>query len=117
MIAGLWTGVFKSNTSNISQGVGVFAFQKGRIQGGNQINYFLGDYEVSDDLVKGSFTSIHYAGDPIGIFGLIPKDDKTRIEFEAKITGETMTFVGRIPTMPTLRITGELTRRKGSEIF
>jgi hypothetical protein len=106
-IDGLWTaetfGPFEWERA------GVFVFENGRVAGGDDRQYAVGSYSLSDGHVKAEMLTRHY-GPPRIVFG------EAHDEFQVKITGlwdgDRIHGVIRRPDRPQFDLHIRLTRRK-----
>jgi len=89
----LWTVTFTSleegEESNL--GAGVVIFESGKIFGGDNQFYYIGDYKYdnSKDIIQGNVKVINYTGEAHSIFGTLRKFDLS-IEGELKIPEMTL---------------------------
>jgi hypothetical protein len=104
-IEALWAVNFASPLG--AAGSGVVVFETGRIFGGDSLYYYIGDYVVSVNTVRGKVEVIHYSGPPLNIFGLI---DRMTLQYEGQIRGDTMEATGIDPTNPQRRVTMQFRR-------
>jgi len=109
MTEGLWTGEWRSNITNIeNHGAGTFLFADGIVHGGNTSYYYVGSYEKKENALNGEFRFSHYSGDPIGILGYATEGT---LVFHGDIVGNLMTVEMKLKDLPSVRLTGVLTKR------
>lgn len=78
-VEALWSVEFMSNAGGV--GAGVAIFENGNIYGGDGAYYYLGKYKIANSQVDATVRVVHYAGQPLSIFGQDPQP------FELKIGG------------------------------
>lgn len=67
MIEGLWTIKFASNLQY--QSAGVIVFETGKIFGGDNQYYYIGDYEIANGFLKAKAKITSHVTNPLSIFG------------------------------------------------
>jgi len=109
MTEGLWTGEWRSNITNIeNHGAGTFLFADGVVHGGDTGYFYVGSYQKKGHELQGEFHFQHYSGDPIGILGYATEGI---LVFEGVILRNQMTIEMKLKDLPTVRLTGVLTKR------
>ena len=78
-VEALWSVEFVSNVGGV--GAGVAIFENGSIYGGDGTYYYTGKYKIANSRVDATVKVVHYAGQPLSIFGQDPKP------FDLKIGG------------------------------
>lgn len=95
-------------SSQGNMGAGVIIFESGRIFGGDISYYYLGKYEIKDDMLNAKVKITHYAYEPYSIFGNLK-------EFTIHISGKVQVPVaiaqGYLLENPTQKITIRCTKR------
>lgn len=117
MVDGLWTGEFNANVNNISIGVGIMIFRKGKIFGGNATNYLIGHYATTGGRVVGQIQGTHYAGDPLTPMGMVAPGSSFELRFEGDVDGDQIQLEVSPAGQTVVRVKGQLTRRCGADIF
>jgi hypothetical protein len=106
MIEALWTVEFISNQGNI--GAGVVIFETNRIFGGDVSYYYLGNYEIKDDIINAKVKVTHYAHEPLSIFGGLKE---FTIHLSGKVQVPVATVSGYLLENPTQKIVVKCTKR------
>ena len=105
-VEGIWTGEVYGPFGWETRGV--FIFDEGRVVGGDNRQYLMGTYSLTDNNLKAALT-IHYYGPPRTVFG------EAREEFKTEISGKLEDGVidGTIsrPDRPGFDLQIRLTRR------
>jgi hypothetical protein len=114
---GLWVGEWQSNVNNIRVGTGVLIFHQGKIFGGNDRVYIIGEFNLADDQFYGNLNITYYAGEPLGIFGLIDVEQTEEILIEGHCSGDEINFEGTLKRDRMLQVLGALHKKAGGEIF
>ena len=89
MLDGLWVGEWHSNVNNIRVSTGVLVFRQGKIFGGNDRVYVTGEFNSAGDRFDGNLQFTYYAGEPLGIFGLIDVDQTEEVLITGHCSGTT----------------------------
>jgi hypothetical protein len=78
---GFWT-ITVENIA-MKQGIGVVLLKDGKILGGDASFFYEGSYQTgSDNSIKGTIITMHFAGDTMSAFGNVQKDDSFKIQIE-----------------------------------
>ena len=117
MIDGLWVGEWHSNVNNIRVGTGVVVFHSGKVFGGNDRFYFIGDYNQGDNRFEGNLQFTYFAGEPLSIFGLTDMDQAEGMLITGHVSGDEMKLEGTLKSDRMLRLQGILHKKAGVEIF
>jgi hypothetical protein len=117
MIDGLWVGEWFSNVSNVHISSGVIGFREGKIFGGNDRVYIIGDFIADANQLDGNLHITHYAGEPLGIFGLIDVDQTEEMEITGDCLGDKIKLEGTMKNNRKLRVYGLLQKKAGGDIF
>ena len=114
---GLWVGEWHSNVNNIRVSTGVLVFRQGKIFGGNDRVYITGTFTPAGDRFDGSLNITYYAGEPLGIFGLIDVDQTEEVQLAGHCSGDEINFEGTLTRDHMLKVLGTLHKKAGAEIF
>ena len=114
---GLWVGEWHSNVNNIRVSTGVLIFRQGKIFGGTDRVYIIGEFNPAGDRFDGNLKIIYYAGEPLGIFGLIDVEQTEEILIEGHCSGDEINFEGTLKRDRMLQVLGTLHKKAGGEIF
>jgi len=114
---GLWVGEWHSNVNNIRVSTGVLIFHQGKIFGGTDRVYIIGEFNPAGDQFDGNLNITYYAGEPLGIFGLIDVDQTEEVLIEGRCSGDEINFEGTLTRDCMLRVLGTLRKKAGEEIF
>jgi len=117
MFDGLWVGEWRSNVNDIRISSGVLVFRKGKIFGGNDRVYFTGHFDAEGDRFHGTIQATYYAGEPLGIFGLITVDQAEDMSITGSISGDELTLEGTLLSNRKMKLHGLLHRKAAAEIF
>jgi hypothetical protein len=117
LLDGLWVGEWHSNVNNIRVGTGVLVFRQGKIFGGNDRVYIIGEIKAADDRFDGNLHITYYAGEPLGIFGLIDVDQTEEVLVTGRCSGDEINFEGTLKRDHILRMQGTLHKKAGEEMF
>jgi hypothetical protein len=117
MLDGLWVGEWLSNINSIRAGSGVLIFCQGKIFGGNDRVYYTGNFASEGDQFYGNIQVTYYAGEPLGIFGLMTADQPEDILIAGRISGDEITLEGILKSNRKTKSSGFLKKKAGSEIF
>lgn len=117
MLDGLWVGEWVSNVLNVQMGSGVLIFRQGKILGGNDRVYFIGDYSSDGNRIEGNLRLSYYAGEPLGIFGLIDVNQSEDMFITGDLSGDILKIEGTMKSNSKLRVNGFLLKKAGGEIF
>jgi|SRR5208283_2330209 len=88
-------------------GSGVAVFETGHIFGGDSLYYYIGDYVLNGDTVRGKAEVIHYSGPPWNTFGPI---ERVILQYEGQIQGDTIQTIGIDPANPERQVTMKFRR-------
>lgn len=117
MLDGLWVGEWHSNVNNIRVSTGVLVFRQGKIFGGNDRLYFIGDFNSVDNRFDGNLQITYYAGDPLGIFGLIDVNQTEGMLITGHFSEDEIKLEGTLKSNRKLKLLGILHKKAGSDIF
>ena len=97
MYDGLWVVEFDSNTNRF--GSGVIVLSKGRILGGDAGYYYSGQYEISDDKIKGQVSIKRFDDNCVSVFGDL---DDFNLSFYGKVNDYQLSAQGSLENNPQL---------------
>ncbi len=118
MIDGLWVGKWATNISNgIRPGTVVLVFRQGKIFGGNDRVYYIGNFASESDRFHGNLQVSYYAAEPLGIFGLLASDQAEAISITGHLSGDEIKLEGILKSIRKVKVHGLLERKAGCEIF
>jgi hypothetical protein len=117
LLDGLWVGEWHSNVNNIRVSTGVLVFRQGKIFGGTDRVYIIGEFNTAGDRFDGNLKITYYAGEPLGIFGLIDVNQAGEVHITGRCSGDEINFEGTVKRDPLLRMQGTLHKKAGEEIF
>jgi len=99
MFNGLWTIEFISTMNRF--GAGVLVLNDGRLLGGDNGYYYLGNYEVKDNNVQGNVDIIRFNKNIISVFGDV---DQFSLTFAGQIKPDSIEAVASFGNTPDLKI-------------
>ena len=99
MFNGLWTIEFISTMNRF--GAGVLVLNNGRLLGGDNGYYYLGNYEVKDNNVQGNVDIIRFNKNIISVFGDV---DQFSLTFAGQIKPDSIEAVASFGNTPDLKI-------------
>jgi hypothetical protein len=117
MLDGLWVGEWFSNVSNIHISSGVIVFREGKVFGGNDRVYITGDFNSADNRFDADIGITYYAGEPLGIFGLIDVNQTEHMLITGHCSGDEIKLEGTMKSDRKVRLYGLLHKKAGGEIF
>jgi len=117
MLDGLWVGEWKSNVNNIQVSTGVLVLRQGKVFGGNDRVYITGDFNSSGDRINGNLQITYYAGEPLGIFGLIDVNQAEGMFITGHCSGDEIQLEGTLASNSKLKLLGVLRKKAGWELF
>jgi len=105
MLEALWTIEFGSYEAF---GAGVVVFETGRIFGGDNQYYYIGNYDVKNDTVEGEVEVTHYSGPGYSVFGRL---QKFHLKLSGKLQEPIMELQGFLIESPDKKIWVRCTKR------
>ncbi|HIJ02077.1 TPA: hypothetical protein HA363_05460 [Candidatus Woesearchaeota archaeon] len=99
MFNGLWTIEFISTMNRF--GAGILVLNNGRLLGGDNGYYYLGNYEVKDNNVQGNVDIIRFNKNIISVFGDV---DQFSLTFAGQIKPDSIEAVASFGNTPDLKI-------------
>lgn len=117
MLDGLWVGEWHSNVLNIRISTGVLVFRQGKVFGGNDRVYIIGNFNSVGNRIDGNLQITYYAGEPLGIFGLIDVNQAEGILITGHCSGDEIQLEGTLKSNSKLKLQGVLRKNAGREIF
>src|SRR3990167_1716904 len=99
MFNGLWTIEFISTMNRF--GAGVLVLNNGRLLGGDNGYYYLGNYDVNDDNIRGTVAIIRFNKNVVSVFGDI---DQFSLTFAGQIKPDSVEAVASFDNTPDLQI-------------
>ena len=117
MLDGLWVGEWQSNVNNIQVSTGVLVIRQGKLFGGNDRVYIIGDFNSVGDRFDGNLQITYYAGEPLGIFGLIDVNQAEGMLITGHCSGDEIQLEGTLKNDSKLKLQGVLHKKAGREIF
>ena len=99
MFNGLWTIEFISTMNRF--GAGILVLNNGRLLGGDNGYYYLGNYEVKDNNVQGNVDIIRFNKNIISVFGDV---DQFSLTFAGQIKPDSVEAVASFGNTPDLKI-------------
>ena len=117
MLDGLWVGEWHSNVNNIQVSTGVLFIRQGKVFGGNDRVYFIGDFNLAGNKFEGNIEITYYAGEPLGIFGLIDVNQAEGLIITGNCSGDEIELEGTLKSNIKLKLQGILHKKAGKEIF
>ena len=106
MLEALWSVEFVSSLGLF--GGGVVVFETGRVFGGDNNYYYLGNYKVEGETASGEAEITRYGQGVLSVFG--PKE-KFRIKVSGKLQEPIMELKGYLVDDPRMEIVMRLTKR------
>ena len=102
----LWTVTFGTmeGPNQIRIGAGIVVFETGRIFGGDNKYYYIGNYKYDDsnNVIQGNVEVINYTGDKYSIFGEL---DRFNLKINGNLEIPQMTLSGNMVEDPSKLIT------------
>jgi hypothetical protein len=95
----------------------VLVFRQGKVFGGNDRVYITGDFHSSGDRIDGNLQITYYAGDPLGIFGLIDVNQAEGMLISGHCSEDEIQVKGTLERNSQLILQGVLLKKAGREIF
>jgi hypothetical protein len=108
MLEGLWTLQFISNLKN--EGSGVLIFKDNKVFGGDNQYYYLGQYEIKNEVLNGIIEIKSHIDNPISIFGS-EKSFILTFNSPIKIIGGKLIISGHRTSNINSKISIELTKQ------
>jgi len=99
MFNGLWTIEFISTMNRF--GAGVLVLDNGRLLGGDNGYYYLGNYEVKDNNIQGKVAITRFNKNIISVFGDV---DQFSLSFAGQIKPDSVEAVASFDNKPDLKI-------------
>jgi hypothetical protein len=117
MLDGLWVGEWHSNVNNIRVGTGVVVFRQGKVFGGNDRFYYIGDYNLDGNRFVGNLRFTYYGGEPLSVFGFTDIDQAEDMSITGQFSGDDIKVEGTLMSNRKLKLHGKLHKKAGWEIF
>jgi len=117
LLDGLWVGEWHSNVNNIRVSTGVLIFRQGKVFGGNDRIYVIGDFNPAGNRFDGNLQFTYYGGEPLGIFGLIDLNQTESVAITGHFSGDELKLEGTLKSNRKLMMHGTLHKKAGGEIF
>ena len=99
MFNGLWTIEFISTMNRF--GAGVLVLNNGRLLGGDNGYYYLGNYAVKDNNIRGKVAITRFNKNIISVFGDV---DQFSLTFAGQIKPDSVEAVASFDNTPDLKI-------------
>lgn len=99
MFNGLWTIEFISTMNRF--GAGVLVLNNGRLLGGDNGYYYLGNYEVKDNNIQGKVAITRFNKNTISVFGDV---DQFSLSFAGQIKQDSVEAVASFDNTSDLKI-------------
>jgi len=107
MLEALWSMEFRSNSG--FEGAGVVVFETGRIFGGDAQYYYVGKYDLKDDVLDADVVIDRYSDGPGSIFDT--NEQKFELKIQGKVEVPTVIAVGHRTDNPSMQLEVRLTKR------